>query len=253
MILAFKSQANICVDIHVHRIANRLGWVRTRTPEETEQALYKTLDRRWWPVINSVSRDVGTEHVPAGVSSMQRLRDRDNRATESVCIASESPPPPRLRRDRLWRTDEVLRVAWPGRGNCRDVCPGAGEAEDLTRRGSIIVVETEKGTFEIETYPNEAPKTVAHIIAQINKRFYNGQRVHRVVPGFVMQFGDQQTRDMTKEKMWGRIEGPRGRRRGVLEAAHPRARRRRPGAQRRRRRRRTRRCTSRSSTRRAST
>ena len=52
MILAFKSRANICVDIHVHRIANRLGWVRTRTPEETEQALYQTLDRRWWPVIN---------------------------------------------------------------------------------------------------------------------------------------------------------------------------------------------------------
>ena len=52
MILAFKSGDNICVDIHVHRIANRLGWVRTRTPEETEQALYKTLDRQWWPLVN---------------------------------------------------------------------------------------------------------------------------------------------------------------------------------------------------------
>ena len=52
MILAFKSDANICVDIHVHRIANRLGWVRTRTPEETEQALYQAVDRQWWPVIN---------------------------------------------------------------------------------------------------------------------------------------------------------------------------------------------------------
>ena len=52
MILAFKSTANICVDIHVHRISNRLGWVRTRTPEETEQALYQTLDKRWWPVVN---------------------------------------------------------------------------------------------------------------------------------------------------------------------------------------------------------
>jgi endonuclease-3 len=52
MILAFKSNENICVDIHVHRIANRLGWVRTRTPEETEQELYKTIDRQWWPVIN---------------------------------------------------------------------------------------------------------------------------------------------------------------------------------------------------------
>jgi len=78
--------------------------------------------------------------------------------------------------------------------------PGAGPA--------IVVVETEKGTFEFETYPNEAPKTVGHILGLIDKRFYNGQRVHRVVPGFVMQFGDQQTRDMTKEKMWGRIEGP---------------------------------------------
>lgn len=52
MILAFKSDANICVDIHVHRIANRLGWVRTRTPEETERALYSAIDRQWWPVIN---------------------------------------------------------------------------------------------------------------------------------------------------------------------------------------------------------
>jgi endonuclease-3 len=52
MILAFKSNSNICVDIHVHRISNRLGWVRTRTPEETEQALYTALEQQWWPVVN---------------------------------------------------------------------------------------------------------------------------------------------------------------------------------------------------------
>ena len=52
MILAFNSTENICVDIHVHRISNRLGWVRTKTPEDTEQALYRTLDRQWWPVVN---------------------------------------------------------------------------------------------------------------------------------------------------------------------------------------------------------
>jgi peptidyl-prolyl cis-trans isomerase B (cyclophilin B) len=69
--------------------------------------------------------------------------------------------------------------------------------------GPVIVVETEKGTFEFETYPNEAPKTVAHIIALINKRFYNGQRFHRVIPGFVAQWGEPLTRDMTKEKLWG--------------------------------------------------
>src|SRR5438094_833900 len=41
LILAHASQDNICVDTHVHRIANRLGWVTTRTPEETEHALYR--------------------------------------------------------------------------------------------------------------------------------------------------------------------------------------------------------------------
>jgi endonuclease-3 len=52
LILAFKSQQNICVDTHVHRISNRLGWVRTRTPEETEQALYKATAPHWWPYLN---------------------------------------------------------------------------------------------------------------------------------------------------------------------------------------------------------
>ena len=52
LILAFKSLRNICVDTHVHRISNRLGWVRTRTPEETEQALYQAVAERWWPLIN---------------------------------------------------------------------------------------------------------------------------------------------------------------------------------------------------------
>jgi endonuclease-3 len=52
LILAFKSLKNICVDTHVHRISNRLGWVRTSTPDETEQALYRATARRWWPYIN---------------------------------------------------------------------------------------------------------------------------------------------------------------------------------------------------------
>ena len=52
LILAFKSLKNICVDTHVHRISNRLGWVRTNTPEETEQALYRVTTSRWWPCIN---------------------------------------------------------------------------------------------------------------------------------------------------------------------------------------------------------
>jgi endonuclease III len=52
MILAFRSRQHVCVDTHVHRISNRLGWVATNHPEQTEQALYAATDARWWPYIN---------------------------------------------------------------------------------------------------------------------------------------------------------------------------------------------------------
>ncbi len=42
----------IAVDTHVHRIANRLGIVRTKTPEETEKALKRIVPRRYWRRIN---------------------------------------------------------------------------------------------------------------------------------------------------------------------------------------------------------
>lgn len=52
LILSHASRDNICVDTHVHRIANRLGWVKTRTPEQTELALYEVVPRRFWPNVN---------------------------------------------------------------------------------------------------------------------------------------------------------------------------------------------------------
>jgi endonuclease-3 len=51
-IVAHDKPDSICVDTHVHRIANRFGWVRTRTPEQTEHALYETVPKRWWSTIN---------------------------------------------------------------------------------------------------------------------------------------------------------------------------------------------------------
>jgi endonuclease III len=44
----------ICVDTHVHRISNRLGWVRTRTPLETERALMAVLPRQYWIPVNGL-------------------------------------------------------------------------------------------------------------------------------------------------------------------------------------------------------
>ncbi len=44
----------ICVDVHVHRICNRLGLVHTKNPEETEFALRKTLQKKYWLDINTI-------------------------------------------------------------------------------------------------------------------------------------------------------------------------------------------------------
>jgi len=70
--------------------------------------------------------------------------------------------------------------------------------------GPVIVVETIKGTFEIETYPSDAPKTVAHVVALVEQGFYDGQRVHRALPGFIVQWGDPRSRDVGRQGEWGR-------------------------------------------------
>ncbi|MHB8174148.1 MAG: endonuclease III domain-containing protein, partial [Nitrospirota bacterium] len=46
--------SGICVDTHVHRITNRWGYVRTKTPEETEKALRAKLPGRYWLEINDL-------------------------------------------------------------------------------------------------------------------------------------------------------------------------------------------------------
>ncbi len=51
--LAF-GKAGIAVDTHVHRISNRLGYVRTKTPDDTEMALRKKLPRRYWRIYNDL-------------------------------------------------------------------------------------------------------------------------------------------------------------------------------------------------------
>jgi peptidyl-prolyl cis-trans isomerase B (cyclophilin B) len=93
--------------------------------------------------------------------------------------------------------------------------PTAPAAKPASAIGPILVVETVKGTIEIQTYPEDAPKTVEHIVALAKRRFYNGLRIQRVSPGFVVQFGDPQTRDMTKRDRWG--SGGSGKPIGVAE------------------------------------
>lgn len=51
LVYSFKKDA-IPVDIHVHRISNRLGWVKTKTPEETEEKLEALVPKKHWQTIN---------------------------------------------------------------------------------------------------------------------------------------------------------------------------------------------------------
>ena len=51
----------ICVDCHVHQISNRLGWIDTRTPEESEKALQPIMPRRFWIPLNELLVSYGQE------------------------------------------------------------------------------------------------------------------------------------------------------------------------------------------------
>jgi endonuclease III len=52
----------ICVDTHVHRISNRWGYVKTKTPDETESALRKKLPKQYWLSINDLLVTFGQNH-----------------------------------------------------------------------------------------------------------------------------------------------------------------------------------------------
>jgi cyclophilin family peptidyl-prolyl cis-trans isomerase len=65
-----------------------------------------------------------------------------------------------------------------------------------------LVIDTVKGTIEVELLTADAPKAIAYISDLVAHNFYRGQRFHWVQPG-VVQFGDPLSRDMTKTKEWG--------------------------------------------------
>jgi peptidyl-prolyl cis-trans isomerase B (cyclophilin B) len=106
----------------------------------------------------------------------------------------------------------------PKPAGAKPAAPKPAGGQPTPGAGPVVVVETARGAFEFETYPDDAPKTVASFLALVKKGFYNGQRFHRVVSGFVIQAGDPQTRDMTKRATWGRGEAAgSGRPIGVAE------------------------------------
>ena len=55
IVLAFAYGKEVLpIDVHCHRIPNRLGWISTKKPEQTEKALEKILPRKYWPEFNAL-------------------------------------------------------------------------------------------------------------------------------------------------------------------------------------------------------
>lgn len=97
-------------------------------------------------------------------------------------------------RPGAWWAAFAMALLAPLLLGARQTSPGAGP---------VIVLDTVKGIVEFETYPEEAPKTVAQIVSLVKRNFYNGLRFHRAEMGLI-QVGDPTTRNMTMREWWGR-------------------------------------------------
>lgn len=64
-------------------------------------------------------------------------------------------------------------------------------------------ITTNFGNIELEFYPQDAPKTVENFKQLANRGFYDGLIFHRIVPGFVIQGGDPNTREVSNKNKWG--------------------------------------------------
>lgn len=80
---------------------------------------------------------------------------------------------------------------------------GQGSAKSTKAAGTIARVETSLGTFDIELYPADAPKTVENFVKLADQKFFDGQRFHRVSKNFVIQAGDDKSKDLRKKNEWG--------------------------------------------------
>ena len=79
----------------------------------------------------------------------------------------------------------------------------------LTAEGKAprVIITTKFGQMELVFFPELAPKHVESFLGLAKKGFYNGTIFHRVIPGFMIQGGDPNTKDLSKRHLYG-MGGP---------------------------------------------
>jgi cyclophilin family peptidyl-prolyl cis-trans isomerase len=88
----------------------------------------------------------------------------------------------------------------------------------VQERPVVEMTVYQRGVFEIELYPDKAPQLVAHFLALVDEKFYNGILFHRVVDKWVAQTGDPTTRTMTREEALAKEVGSYGEIKGTGDA-----------------------------------
>src|SRR4030095_616988 len=66
---------------------------------------------------------------------------------------------------------------------------------DVSKESNVVVLKTSMGEIEIELYPKDAPKHVENFKKLVKEKFYDGTTFHRVIPGFMIQGGDPNSKD----------------------------------------------------------
>ncbi|HXX73571.1 MAG TPA: peptidylprolyl isomerase [Nitrospiraceae bacterium] len=86
-------------------------------------------------------------------------------------------------------------------------CGGKPEAKPVyyppSDPGPKAIIKTKFGDMHVKFYPDLAPKHVENFIKLANSGFYNGTIFHRVIPGFMIQGGDPNTKDSLKKDTYG--------------------------------------------------
>jgi cyclophilin family peptidyl-prolyl cis-trans isomerase len=87
--------------------------------------------------------------------------------------------------------------------HARQTQKGDDKKQKMEHVKEIGVIETSMGTIEVEFYRNDAPKTVDNFVKLAEKKYFDGIRFHRVSKGFVIQAGDDKSKDTSKMREWG--------------------------------------------------
>jgi len=67
----------------------------------------------------------------------------------------------------------------------------------------VVTFNTNKGSFSLEIFSNEVPKTAENFLKLAGEGFYDGTRFHRVIPSFMVQGGDPLSKDVAMKARWG--------------------------------------------------